>query len=181
MASSEFRRTSPCSPQTPLHADYEDALVREWDRDILRAVRRRARCAADAEELAQEARIRLVMAARRLGENPPKEYLRKVIKNAVLAATFRLRRQGAAYALEGGDLAAPTVRCSDPHVATSVARWVNELAPRLQDLYRVLYVDQKSQREAAIVLGVSQPRVAQLHHELLTQGRVALRRLEHAA
>jgi len=51
--------------------------------------------------------------------------------------------------------------------------------PRLREIFNVLYVDSKSQREAAHVLGVSQPRVAALHQRLLVWGRIALQSLNN--
>jgi DNA-directed RNA polymerase specialized sigma subunit len=59
----------------------------------------------------------------------------------------------------------------------AVATWVRGLSSRLQALYNLVYVHGCTQREVATTIGVSQPRVAQLHRQLLELGRVELAHL----
>ena len=53
----------------------------------------------------------------------------------------------------------------------SVRRWAVDLPTRLARLYQLLYVEGATQREAARQMRLSQPRVAQLHRQLLDAGR----------
>jgi DNA-directed RNA polymerase specialized sigma subunit len=53
----------------------------------------------------------------------------------------------------------------------SVRLWITSLPQRFQQVYSLLYVHGATQREAARAMGISQPRVAQLHQELLALGR----------
>ena len=48
---------------------------------------------------------------------------------------------------------------------------------QLQTVFYMLYCEELSQREAAVRLGVSQPRVAALHRQLLTRAELGLRDL----
>lgn len=58
-----------------------------------------------------------------------------------------------------------------------VRRWLETLSPVLRHLFGLIYQNGLSQRDAALILRVSQPRVAQLHGELLRLGREALAEL----
>jgi RNA polymerase sigma factor (sigma-70 family) len=151
-------------------------MVERWDADVRRAARRwvgALGAQADGDDLAQEARIRLVTAARSLG-GAPEHYLRRVIANAVLAAA---QREGPALETETllEETPAKEPEAGRADAIDAVARWTTELPTRLKDVYRVLYVEERTQREAAAILGVSQPRVAQLHQTLLSRGRVSLK------
>jgi DNA-directed RNA polymerase specialized sigma subunit len=53
----------------------------------------------------------------------------------------------------------------------AIRRWIRSLSARLQAVYHLLYVRGCTQREAATVIGVTQPSVAQLHRQLLQRGR----------
>jgi RNA polymerase sigma factor (sigma-70 family) len=165
-----------CDPGSRAHpsADQTSAFVRRWDPEILRAARRQAKLGAslaDADDFAQEARIRLARIQPRRGDAPA-PYLRKVIANAVLAAAQPRRVTAPTGPLdaEAENLATETPE-SDLCAIRAVSAWVRELPARLQDIYRLLYCEERSQSEAAGILGVSQPRVAQLHRLLLTEGR----------
>ena len=58
-----------------------------------------------------------------------------------------------------------------------VRRWLETLPLTLRNLFALIYRNGLSQRDAARILQVSQPRVAQLHTELLRRGREALAEL----
>ena len=62
-------------------------------------------------------------------------------------------------------------------VQMDVQRFVALLPQREQDVYRLLYVEQKTQAEAAQELGISQPRVNQLHNQIKSQGQTQLAHL----
>ncbi len=53
----------------------------------------------------------------------------------------------------------------------TVGAWVAGLSPSLKVLHELLYVQECTQREAASIMKISQPRVAQLHRDLLEEGR----------
>jgi RNA polymerase sigma factor (sigma-70 family) len=168
-------RAAGSSPST-----YDGELA-GWDCDIKRAARHRARlldCEADAEDFAQEARIRLLLVTRRLGPRP-EGYSRTVIANAIRATARRERAQGNRVPLEE-DIPSVGASPEDVYGIRAVTRWVERLPSSLNAIYRVLYRDQRSQRQAGRILGISQPRVAQLHRELLDRGRVELRHVSQS-
>lgn len=65
----------------------------------------------------------------------------------------------------------------DVFVRDAVRKWVASLPPRMQRVYALLYVEGVSQREAAVRLGLTQPRISQIHQELLERGRADLAHL----
>lgn len=155
----------------------EQALLARWDLDIRRAARKRAWLLggqADVDDLVQEARMRLLKVARATMEKPD-GYIRKVIANAVLAAAYRERRAPGSENVDEqeipGDSGAVHLDRAD-----DMNGWLDALPARLREVYRVLYAEEHTQREAASVLGLSQPRIAQLHQVLLAKGRTELQR-----
>ena len=56
----------------------------------------------------------------------------------------------------------------------AVQRWVSQLPDGLRRVYEALYVNEVTQREAAIQIGVSQPRIAELHRLLLQRAKQEL-------
>lgn len=54
-----------------------------------------------------------------------------------------------------------------------VEEWLTTLPQRLQQIFEGLYVNGFTQRELAMLLGVSQPRIAKLNSELIECGRRA--------
>lgn len=152
------------------------AFVRAWDAHILRYARRQARLRgvlADADDFAQEARIRV--ASIPVARRDAPSYVRKTIFNAVLAAGLSAPDLSRLDPLDP-DAEALVIEDDgrDPCVVRAVARWIGDLSPRLQETFRLLYVEGYSQSEAAVILGVTQPRVAQLHRALLALGRTSL-------
>ena len=154
-----------------------DQFLHTWDEDIRRASRTAARrvggTAEDAEDFAQEVRIRLFPIAA-LPQAAAPRYVRKVVANAVKSAVSRTH----AIVFEDIDETAEQlmVEPPDPRIA-DVAAWVSTQPYPLRAVYQHLYVEGLTQREAARVMRISQPRVAQLHQRLLDAGRVDLQHL----
>jgi RNA polymerase sigma factor (sigma-70 family) len=161
----------------PIPAANAVTVLAMWNEDIKRAARyaavRLGGGEYDADDLAQAARIRLWGAALRL--NPlPAPYARRIISNAIRRAA---RREGRALGalsprVEPLDEGIPELRAPQgDRPGDTIGPWVGSLPHRLRQLFDLLYVQACTQREAAQVLGVSQPRVAQLHRALLRRGR----------
>jgi len=97
--------------------------------------------------------------------------MRRVIQNAVLNSTRREDRfvpctlEDAARVHHEPSVQPPSA------LIQSVRNWVAELPTRLARLYQLLYVEGATQREVAGRMRLSQPRVAQLHRQLLEAGR----------
>lgn len=156
---------------TPLQ---EAAFLHAWDKDIKRAARAAAKGhRADEEDFAQQARVRVLLAYRTLPDVPT-PYIRTVIANTLRTTQRReartlSSRSPLAEKLDD-DLAASSREPVDERAA-AVLGWAARLPTRLQEIYRFLYAEDRSQREAARLMYVSQPRVAQLHRQLLELGR----------
>lgn len=153
---------------------FVEQFLRTWDRDICRASDTAAKringTREDAEDFAQETRIRLARVASKPGAGVAR-YIRKVIANAVKTAAGRV--DTTRFDDLDERIEAPQ---QDERIA-EVGAWVTTLPPQLQAIYRYIYVEGLTQREIAQQMGVSQPRIAQLHHQLLTLGQTDLRHL----
>jgi RNA polymerase sigma factor (sigma-70 family) len=155
-----------------------EAALAAFDRDIERAARRAARkyggCDADAQDFAQAARIRLFRVVRRRGPKPER-YVRRLIKHAVLRAAITEMRGFGSLSLHRtevvvDDTGAATIAA--PEVTMEAVRsWLTALPGPLRQLVQLVYAEGASQRDAGKVLGLSQPRVAQLHASVLQSGR----------
>lgn len=155
----------------------EISFLSIWDDDIKRAARAAARGhQADSSDLAQQVRTRLVLVYRKWPEAAA-PYLRVVIANTIRSA---LRRESRAFSTRSLlaqeiddelELFADEPSDGRPDV---IVRWVARLPERLRTVYQHLYAEERSQRETALLLNVSQPRVAQLHRQLLELGRQEL-------
>lgn len=110
-------------------------------------------------------------------ETPFGNYTKRAIKNAILNETGRLARQrklemplegtAAEGKAERGEVADYADR-TEP-----VREWVQELPEPHATIFRLLYAEKLKQRAAAKEMGVSQPRVAQLHQSFLDHARAA--------
>jgi RNA polymerase sigma factor (sigma-70 family) len=159
----------------------EEELLLRWDDDIGRAARsasaRWGLGPMRADDLAQEARLRVLRVIRRGG--PTEEpYLRSVIADAVRKAA---RKEARAMALLSTDNAGTDQETDAPDPspgidpsAVDVARWLRSLPRKLQALFDLIYARDITQRDISLSLGISQPRVAQLHRQLLQGGRAEL-------
>lgn len=170
------------SPITNSTLDAEREALDGWDDDIVRAARASARkrgLGADhalADDVAQEVRLAVALAVRKRGVNDER-YLRRVISNT----TKNAARQSQVMANEVPDEALEELPADfepvDVFAARRVRGWIGDQPPQLQAVFRLLYCDDLSQREAATRLGVSQPRVAKLHRQLLERGEADLQDL----
>jgi RNA polymerase sigma factor (sigma-70 family) len=160
--------------------DGETATQRAWDRDIRRAARAAANGhGADAQDYAQEARLRVLLANRSMPDAPT-PYVRAVISN-----TLKSVRRANAKAFSSNssmseaindNIPQPTPDNVDDRISSLMA-WMGSLPSSLQQVYRHLYGDGLSQREAARLMKLSQPRVAQLHRQLVSRARKYLTHL----
>jgi RNA polymerase sigma factor (sigma-70 family) len=151
----------------------EEAFLELWEADVIRAARRsvllRRSSWPAADDVAQDVRIRLCRAFRAV--EPTEGYARRVIQNAVLNSTRRNDRF-VSTTTDDGTRVHPEPSVEPPNVLIqSVRRWVAKQPTRLARLYQLLYVIGVTQREAARQMRLSQPRVAQLHRQLLEAGR----------
>lgn len=164
-----------------LVADSEAQFLQIWEPEIKRAAKARAlgRLNRDyeADELAQRARIRL-MQLYRAGKSQAVSYVRTAIANAMntVVPSDHVLSQ-AEEILEDAWIPADDQFDQDHLAAREVTRWVGSLAPQLQSTYELLYVEDLTQRETAIRMKLSQPRIAQLRRTLIQMGTADLRRL----
>jgi RNA polymerase sigma factor (sigma-70 family) len=161
--------------------NHEDQILHAWERDIVRAARFRARNRGHDEdtedEFAQAARLRVWHALRKTVAVPGSHYLRKVIANTVRTPLASDRALAAASEIDESAAIDTCLQQSDHLAIDAVRSWINTLPAQLQRVYQLLFVEESTQHEAALVLGVSQPRVAQLHRALLERGSRDLRQL----
>jgi len=160
------------------NSDHQE-IINAWDADIGRAARalalRSGTGSADADDFAQEARLRLLTV--RHASAHCVGYLRSVISNAIRTARrvefrYDARRVSLDDSSRTKDL---TVGHTTENTNELLVRlWVQSLPERLQRVYDLLYVNGDDQRTAARVLRVSQPRIAALNAELLRRGRCEL-------
>jgi RNA polymerase sigma factor (sigma-70 family) len=173
--------TKPLSidPSTP---DLE-AFLCAWGPEIDHAARVQAVALGlsldEAEDFAQSARLHLLRI-------PPSNrssvrYVRVVIRNAMRSAARRLSHRlgllsSRRVELDSVDPINPESVASleSEGILSRVRQWRADLPARERDLVVLLYDEGLSQREAAALLDVSQPRVAQLHRRILERGRRAL-------
>lgn len=152
----------------------------DWNGDIERASRKFANGnRADADDLAQEARVR-VMKTFRAKPDAPVPYIRTVISNAVKSARHKQVTGFTSNSVLSDEVIKNTpVPVSDvgEEQDRKVAAWIKTLPMPMQDVYYHLYSENLSQRETARLLNLSQPRVSQLHNQILKRGREELKRL----
>ena len=112
---------------------------------------------------------------------PFEHYAKVLITNAIKTELHTVTRRealdrtlsesAAGAALRGDPPPRPDDEAAVTEVRQRVRAWLLELPPRLQEVFRLLYEEGLTQREAAWRLGVSQPRVAAVHRQLITKGR----------
>lgn len=183
--SREHGLARPAGAENPQHPTFQflasqsdiASLLDTWDSDIeraaYRAANKRGLAYDSAQEFTQAARIALARIAQHADELGS-FYVRRVIQNAIRDAARRERRMfGTTVPLDADSTVDPTSETQGDREAY-IAAWVTLLPDRLHQMYELLYVHGYTQREAARLMGVSQPRVAQLHSELLRRGRAEL-------
>lgn len=174
---------------SPLPIFTEEDFLAHWKRDVERAALSAATRAGldrdEANDFAQEARIRLLVAFRQRGELQ-ESHARTLIGHAVRSArrptlrwisrfvpaerptVIRNQDEGEDETLPA-DFAAPTGPDSGDKAA--VERFIAGMSTRLSEVYDLLYVQGLTQQEAASRLAVMRQRVTQMHNELLHRGR----------
>jgi len=163
----------------------EDALFAHWDPFIKHAARGAAFHLGggqpEADDFAQETRIRVLQAFRRRRHLPPR-YFHLIIENTVRSG---IRRERRAFGFRSPKAVALDDNLVDPQSFLNgtasdrmiVRAWVAGLPERLKTIYELIYEQGHTQREAAAILEISQPRVAQLHRDLLEEGKRGLAHL----
>jgi RNA polymerase sigma factor (sigma-70 family) len=141
---------------------------------------------SDVDDLIQEAWITVIRVESRYPDTSPsqrKRIARRAVTNRLRDASRLARRRAAReettdherlglLADRASPFSFPSQLPSPLHYIISaelrneVARALQNIPARLRDVYRTLYEEGMSQKEAAGVLGISQPRVAQLHRRL---------------
>ena len=172
----------PTSCQLGLFADddkqYRRALIGAWDAPIRVIASRHAPRRSDTDDLRQAGRVAVYWSALRYKASvgvPFSHYAKRAIKNRITREAARLvgrRRSEVPLDEVPGDQPA-VMPVPDPRLEL-VREWTRNLPHPHAAVYRLLYVEGLSQRSAAVELGVSQPRVSQMHKSLLDFGRAEL-------
>jgi RNA polymerase sigma factor (sigma-70 family) len=164
----------------------EDFLV-HWNKDVNDAAAWAARSAGldrdEANDFAQEARIRLLVALR-TGRARPECYVRTLIGHAVRSARRPSLRWASRYLPPGRPRVSPeedagetefdvfkAAEEADLSDIVAVGQFIDTVPTRLCEVYDLLYVEGFTQEEVACRLRVTRQRVTQLHTELLRQGQ----------
>lgn len=160
---------------------YPLSTIQPFDTLITRSARRASYyitgSSSLAEDLAQDVRFHLLRALKAgLAEEPA--LIRRLITNAVRDRIRfeRTRIQLTSSRMSELDDRNPALlleASSRPEILT-VAMWVASLPGRLRAVFELIYGSGYTQREISSVLGLSQPRITQLHQELLQRGRLDL-------
>lgn len=180
---SVHQRRQPALP--PILLPPDRSLVGQflllWDKDIVRAAKAYAHRVgashADAADAAQLVRVQMWKQIKQLS-NKPETYVRAAIANAVENA-FRTEKGGlnpTRSRFRPFDLNQLAVEI-DLDLMISVRQWIATLPYHLQQVYQLLYVENRTERDAASIMGVSQPRIHQWRDRLLELGRVGLKEL----
>jgi RNA polymerase sigma factor (sigma-70 family) len=162
-------------PVLPLNSDAPEAaaaFISRWEVDLRTATRARLfsfNLPPDyGADLEQEARLSLLAASRRYAE-PNDQLIRTVLGHSVLKASLREgRRHGRTISIEVAEQIVDHSQYEsyEPALIQRLKNAIETLPSSLQQIFSLLYVDGISQRCAASLLKVSQPRVSSLHKEL---------------
>jgi RNA polymerase sigma factor (sigma-70 family) len=151
--------------------------LRRWDATIKRYSERSARRfhlpSAESQDLAQEARIKVLRVLRGT-PHATDPLIRRVIFIAALKTAERAVRLGSVItpeSLSGSTNERKLASHTSQPEALALTLWVERLPEPLRILVRLLYYEGCTQREVAARLGLSQPRIAQLHSLVLNRGR----------
>lgn len=169
------------------------SLLNQWEKQIQIAATYYATrfrlCDDDYSDLAQVSRVALWQAVARYDVSrgiPIENYLRRAIRNAIFTALdfvvpdvhhVRIEddmddedeEQDSRY-----EQSATLPVLTAPEHEIDIQRWLSRLDPTQQQLYDLLYRQGRSQKEAALALGVSQPRICQIHGAMLDFGKQEL-------
>lgn len=141
-------------------------FLKDWE-PVIAAIA--ARCCvrhSDFDDLMQVGRVGLfkaVIGFRSFHRVPFGNYAKRAIKNGVVKEAVSLARQ---RQLDTGNSIDGVANRS--YIKSRLFdELLFDLPPAHARIFRLLYVDGHSQREAATIIGSSQPRVAQLHSAML--------------
>lgn len=178
----------PGNPATPAPSHEVSAILAQWEKQIQIVsayyASRFSLSEDDCSDLEQSCRIALWQAVAHHDLSPAtsKNYLRRVLRNAIYTALRSLvpnpNSRPIVDELDDDSVVESAGRNDHGVVLSSsdaprdlildINRWLSRLEPGLRHLCALVYHQGFTQKEAALVLGVSQPRVCQLH-ELLIQ------------
>ena len=152
-----------------------EGFLGRWETPISMIARRYVARATDLDDLLQVGRLAVFRAAISYDPSlavPFGNYAKRAIRNQVIKEALRLKDQ---RSLEVGtcDVYSGDAK-RDERILDFVRLWLLELREPYSTIYRLLYIDGHRQRDAAGLMQLSQPRVAQLHAELLDAGRQSL-------
>ena len=165
-----------------------EQLLERWDADIHRASEAAVRSfqtrVVDRDDFAQDARLR-VLHSYKSDPGRSEAFIRTVIKNSTRnsarSETPYLEKTDLVEDLENieetANVGAFQTTEIDHFAVAAVRRFVSTLPQNLQAVYKFIFQDELTQRDAARRIGVSQPRVAELKRELLRRGKKELTRL----
>ena len=161
------------------------ALLRSFEPHLRASAFRDLRSGIDFDDLEQAGRIALWRSTARFDARRGAfiNYARRAVKNAIRSEIHRVRpisEAGEPLIQRMGDATEDVENHYDPpdlFAILRIRRWLETLPLSLRNLFALIYRNGLSQRDAARILQVSQPRVAQLHTELLRRGREALAEL----
>jgi RNA polymerase sigma factor (sigma-70 family) len=165
-----------------LRARSADDLLAEWDVEIKAVAARFSRCRTDRDDVAQHARLALLKATAtydRTCGTPFSHYAGVAIRNAAKDFARGTKRRRVKWR-DDHELVEPLSPSTPLVDHLAITEWLAALPVTLQRVHEAVYQLGHTQREAACLLGISQPRVAVLHKKLLDQGRVALASLMSA-
>jgi RNA polymerase sigma factor (sigma-70 family) len=148
-----------------------EEMLLDWDETITSMAKRRTRCPASQDDLAQVGRLALVKASKHFDPArtiPFNHYAARAIRNETAKAHERSRP------VSYGDSALATIPAPTSEMAgylADVREWVCRQPRPMQKLYVALYCRGMSQREAAARLHVSQAWISIQHKQLLERAR----------
>jgi RNA polymerase sigma factor (sigma-70 family) len=131
------------------------------------------------DDLKQEARLSILRAARRY-EGAPEQLMRTVLGHSISKAAAReSRRNRREVEIDSSRDVADTHQSrflvTEYSLVKRVTEALTELPAQLKRIFELLYQEGLTQREAAIRMKVSQPRVAKLHTQLRDELKERLR------
>lgn len=135
---------------------------------------RRTRCPGHRDDAQQRGMLGMLRAASKYDPSrglPFEHYALAAARNEVSKAVQRLPSQEAT-GVDLPDLWVDERSCSP--MLDALCDWLLKAPAKLRQVFEGLYVLGLSQRQLAARLGVSQPRVAALHRELMDSGRMAV-------
>lgn len=151
-------------------------LLAEWDSQITYVAARYSRCQSERDDVAQHARLALLKAAAAHDPTcgtPFAHYAGVAIRNAAKDFARGTKRRQAKWR-DDQELVEPLSPSTPVVDHLAITEWLATLPAPLRRVHEAVYQLGHTQREAACLLGISQPRVAVLHRKLIDQGRSAL-------